>query len=120
MIFNATGYDDREAYITIQMGDVRRDIQLFPTKIKHIEDVEIVAKKGNPGREIMLNVVRKRDQMNQWNYPHSTEVYIKATEKIERKQKEAKNSEPKKNEVEDPFEEENPEVRQPDEPADEA
>ncbi len=112
MIFNATGYDDREAYITIQMGDVRRDIQLFPTKIKDIEDVEIVAKKGNPGREIMLNVVRKRDQMNQWNYPHSTEVYIKATEKIERKQKESKNSEPKKNEVEDPFEEERRKTQQ--------
>lgn len=112
MIFNATGYDDREAYITIQMGDVQRDIQLFPTKIKDIEDVEIVAKKGNPGREIMLNVVRKRDQMNQWNYPHSTEVYIKATEKIERKQKESKNSEPKKNEVEDPFEEERRKTQQ--------
>jgi len=106
MIFNTTGYDDREAYITIQLTDVQRDIQLFPTKIEDIESVEIVAKKGNPGREIMLNVVRKREQMNQWNYPHSTEVYIKATEKIERKQKESKNSEPKKNEAEDPFEEE--------------
>jgi len=110
LVFNTTGYDEREAYVTIQNGNTTRNIQLFPTKIEDLEEYEFVAKKSNPGREIMLKVVQKRDQINPWNYPHSTEVYIKATEKIERKGKDPKkgkqDEEPKKNTSEDPFEEE--------------
>ena len=34
--------------------------------------------------------MNKRDQINQWNYPHSVDVYIKATEKIEIKEREKK------------------------------
>lgn len=113
LIFNSTGYNERETYVMIQSVDTRRDIQLFPTKISELEDVEIVSKKGNPGREIMLNVVKKREQINPWNYPHTTEVYIKATEKIERRQKENKSEdEPKPNEVEDPFEAEKRKTQQ--------
>jgi hypothetical protein len=103
LIFTATGYDERESYVTIQFTNVARDIQLFPSKVSDIEEVEVVSKKSNPGREIMLKVVKQRDQMNQWNYPHSTDVYIKATEKIERKQGK-QNDEQKPSD--DPFEEE--------------
>ena len=103
LIFTATGYDERESYVTIQFTNVTRDIQLFPSKVSDIEEVEVVSKKSNPGREIMLKVVKQRDQMNQWNYPHSTDVYIKATEKIERKQGK-QNDEQKPSD--DPFEEE--------------
>lgn len=103
LIFSVTGYDERESYVTIQSGNTVRDIQLFPSKVADIEEVEVVAKKSNPGREIMLKVVKQRDRMNQWNYAHSTDVYIKATEKIERKH--GKQNEEQKP-SDDPFEEE--------------
>jgi hypothetical protein len=105
LIFNAPGYFERETYINIQNSDVVRDIQLFPQSINELEEVEIVAKKSNPGREIMLEVVKRRDQMNPWNKAHVTSVYIKAVETVERKVKNQKNDdEPKKNTPDDPFE----------------
>lgn len=104
LIFRASGYEERESYVTISYSDEKRDIQLFPQKVDDIDEVEIVAKKSNPGREIMLKVVKKRDQMNPWNYPHSVEAYIKATEKIERKG--AKNANEESKPSNDPFEEE--------------
>ncbi len=103
LVFNATGYDDRETYVVISNAATTRDIQLFPSKVEDLEEFTVSTKKSNPGREIMLKVVAKRDQISQWSYPHSSEVYIKATEKIERKNKGQKTDE--KSEV-DPFEEE--------------
>ena len=87
LVFRATGYTEREAYVTIQSKEARRDIQLFTESVTDIDEVEIVAKHTNRGREIMLEVVKKREQINPWNYPHSTEVYIKATEEIDRQAK---------------------------------
>lgn len=106
LVFSAPGYDDRESYVTVNTSDVVRNIQLFPTKIKDFEDVEASAKKSNPGREIMLEVVRRREQINPWNYPHKVDVYIKATEKITRTGGKKKNDEkpPTTTEIEDPFE----------------
>lgn len=101
LVFNSTGYDEREAYVYVSNGNATKDIQLFPTKIRELEGAEIVAKKSNPGREIMLEVVKIRDRINPWNYPHTTEVYIKASEKIERKSKEKEEKA-----SQDPFEEE--------------
>lgn len=110
VVFSASGYDNREAYVVISDKDQFRDIQLFPTKIQDLEDIEVSTKKTNPGRDIMLEVVKVRDRINPWNYAHSTEGYIKATEKIDRK--EPKEKEKNKNEddsnsdpsgVEDPF-----------------
>ncbi|MCE2742780.1 MAG: DUF5686 and carboxypeptidase regulatory-like domain-containing protein [Fluviicola sp.] len=97
LVFSAVGYDDRESYISINNSDIKKDMQLFPTKIQSLDDVDIVAKKTNPGREIMLKVVAKRDSINPWNYPHSCDVYIKATEKIDYKvnEKKAKKEEKK-------------------------
>ena len=120
LVFSAVGYDDRESYISINNSDIKKDMQLFPTKIQSLDDVDIVAKKTNPGREIMLKVVAKRDSINPWNYPHSCDVYIKATEKIDYKvndkkaKKEEKKAAEKKEELNstdpievnaDPFEE---------------
>ena len=85
IIFRAVGYEEREAYVTVRNQAVVKDIQLFEDGIGAIEEVEISSKKSNVGRNMMLKVVEKRDQINPWNYPHSTEVYIKATEEIERK-----------------------------------
>lgn len=106
LVFSATGYEDRESYIVINPMDTKRDIQLFPVKVRELEGFDMTAKKTNPGREIMLKVVEKRDQINPWNVPHTVDVYIKATEKITRtgkeKAKEADNADGKA--IEDPFE----------------
>lgn len=109
VIYNALGYDDREAYVSVRQVNIVRDIQLFPTKINEFDDVEASAKKSNPGRDIMLEVVKKREQINPWNYPHKVDVYIKATEKITRTGKE-KESKKKEEDPIDPFENEAKEI----------
>ncbi len=108
VVFSASGYDNREAYVVINEKDQIRDIQLFPTKIQDLEDIEVSTKKTNPGRDIMLEVVKVRERINPWNYAHSTEGYIKATEKIDRKapKEKDKNQEETTNDpsgVDDPF-----------------
>jgi hypothetical protein len=82
LVFTATGYEDREAYVTISKGGALRDIQLFPADVKALDNVVVSAQKSNPGRDIMLQVVKIRDRINPWNYPHTVDVYIKASEKI--------------------------------------
>ncbi|MFZ9029360.1 MAG: DUF5686 family protein, partial [Crocinitomicaceae bacterium] len=108
LVVTATGYDTREAYVVINEANIQKDVQLFPTSLMDLESVEVSAKKSNPGREIMLKVVAKRDTIDMWNYPHTTQGYIKATEKIVRKEK--KNRKKKDEEenldpsgMEDPF-----------------
>jgi len=113
LVIGANGYYERESYVSINDQPVTRDVQLFAISINELQGVEITAKKSNPGREIMLKVVEKRDQINPWQYPHTVDVYIKATEKLDRKIKEEK---PKKSAddeavtspdgIVDPFEEE--------------
>ena len=107
VIYTATGYDDRELYVVVNDKDQVRNMQLFPTKFQDLQDVEITTKKTNPGRDIMLEVVKIRDRINPWNYPHSVEGYIKATEKIDRKEpKNKENSEDQNSDpsgLEDPF-----------------
>ncbi len=110
LVISSAGYDERETYVTISESDVKRNVQLFPTKIQDMEDIDISVKKTNPGRDIMLEVVKVRDRINPWNYPHSVEGYIKANEKIERKDKPKSNKEKKEEEenldpsnIEDPF-----------------
>ena len=87
LVITAMGYEDRETYISIGDANITRDIQLFPIKIQDMEDVVVSAKKSNPGRDIMLKVVQKRDTINLWNYPHSCEGYIKATETLNQREK---------------------------------
>lgn len=110
LVITAMGYDPQEAYVLIDDATIEKNVRLSPTKIQEIEDVEASAKKSNPGREIMLEVVKRRDQFNPWNYPHSVEGYIKATEKIDRKEEKEKKSKRQKEEettdpdgIQDPF-----------------
>ncbi len=108
LVFTALGYEDRESYIIINEQQQQRDIQLFPAKIQDLGDVDIATKRTNPGREIMLEVVKIRDQINPWNYNHTVEGYTKATEKIDRKEKdEKKKSEENNRSIDDPFEDGN-------------
>jgi hypothetical protein len=108
VIFTATGYDDRELYVVVNDVDQVRNMQLFPTKFQDLSDVEVSTKKTNPGRDIMLEVVKVRERINPWNYAHSVEGYIKATEKIERKEPKNKDQEASDETdptgLEDPFE----------------
>ena len=87
LVISSPGYEDRETYISIGDNNLSRNIQLFPSKVNELEEFEFTAKKSNPGRDIMLKVIEKRDTINLWNYPHTCEGYIKATEKIEYKAK---------------------------------
>ncbi|MFY7943730.1 MAG: carboxypeptidase-like regulatory domain-containing protein, partial [Crocinitomicaceae bacterium] len=68
LVFSAVGFQDREAYVSINNLDIVRDIQLFPLKVQELQVVEVTAKKINPGREIMLEDFKKREQNNHWNY----------------------------------------------------
>ena len=112
IVFNAQGYQERESYIVVNEQGIRRDIQLFPLKINELEDIEVSVKKSNPGRDIMLNVVKIRDKINPWNYPHTVDVYIRASEKVDRKEEENKKEGKKKKKkeaiptpptIDDPF-----------------
>lgn len=114
LVITALGYDERESYVVMNDQPVKRDIQLFPTKIQDLEDIDVAVKKSNPGRDIMLNVVKIRDQINPWNYAHTVDGYIKATEKLDRSEKEKKDKEKadkkkdkeekeETNDIEDPF-----------------
>lgn len=87
LVVSANGYYDREAYVSISDKEEVKDILLFVISVNELQSVEITAKKSNPGREIMLKVVEKRDQMNLWRYPHAVDVYIKATEKLDREER---------------------------------
>ena len=68
LVFSATGFDTREAYVSINESNIVKNMQLFPSKIQDLEAVNITTKRTNPGREIMKKVVAKRDQINLWNY----------------------------------------------------
>lgn len=111
LVFTATGYENREAFVGMGDHPVQKDMQLFPIQLKEFESVEVTAKKTNPGREIMLKVVEKRDSINMWNSAHTCDVYIKASEKINREIKAEKAGKRKKEEeettdpggIEDPF-----------------
>ncbi|MEN9699416.1 MAG: hypothetical protein RLZZ301_614 [Bacteroidota bacterium] len=83
LIFTAPGYQERESYLGMADNEQRRDIQLFPMKVSEMNDITVVAKKTNVGRDKIMKVVEKREQINQWNYSHTTDVYIKASEQRE-------------------------------------
>lgn len=110
LVVQANGYEDREVFIGMTDAEMTRNIFLLPINVKELGEVGIVAKKTNPGRDIILKVVEKRDTINMWKYPHSTDVYIKTVEKINRdaassstkKGKTQASVDPNK-EIEDPF-----------------
>ncbi|MBL1281390.1 MAG: carboxypeptidase-like regulatory domain-containing protein [Fluviicola sp.] len=99
LVISSSGYINKEAYITVDDHEVTQNFSLEPIKIQDLENMSVSAKKGNPGRDIMLKVVAKRDQINPWNYPHSVNGYIKATEKIDRKEEKEKSKRKKKKET---------------------
>lgn len=100
-IFQATGYETKEIFLTIHKGENTQNVQMLPMRLQDIEEVEISGSKKNPGREIILKVVRKKDSLDFNQYPYRCQVYIKATEKIDRIKGEEKSSKKKKKEETD-------------------
>ena len=100
LVITSMGYETKEAYVMIEDKTVEKNYVMLPIKIQEFDNISVSAKKSNPGRDIMLKVVEKRDLINAWNYPHTVQGYIKATEKIERKEKEEKKKNKKVNDDE--------------------
>lgn len=109
LVFQAVGYEEREIFIGMADQEQKRDVFLLPNNIKNTGEIEVIAKRTNPGRDIILKVVEKRDSINQWKLPHSCEVYIKSVERIDKnaKSKESKKEKKEKlvapQEIDDPF-----------------
>ena len=107
LIVTAEGYEERETYIMISEKSIQRDVQLFPKKINEIGEIRVSTKKTNPGRDILLKVIEKREKISQWSTPHNVTVYIKASEKVTYKDKNKKGKDKTDaSGIEDPFEEE--------------
>lgn len=94
LVFSSPGFETRESYMSINENAVVKDIQLFPSNIQELDAVNVSSKRSNPGRDIMKKVVAKRDAINLWNYPHKVNVYIKAKEKILRKNSRIQDADP--------------------------
>lgn len=111
LVFQAMGFDDREAYIAVTDRNQTRDMQMFPARLNEYEEIEIEAKRGNPGRDIIKNVVDKKDIIDHNNYPYITDVYIKAKGETDY---EEKKDDTNKEEIEgeDPFENEQKQQQQ--------
>lgn len=103
LIFQALGYEDREAYVAIRDRNVIRDMQMFPERLKEYESVEIQAKKGNPGRDIIKKVVDIKDRIDHNQFPYSAEVYIKAKGETDYEEKKKDNTNKEDDDNEDPF-----------------
>jgi len=108
LLTQVTGYEPAESYVAVINSNIVINVQVFPKSILEIEKVEVSAKKSNPGRDIILKVVKNRGRMNPWKVPHSVDVSIKATEQIERSEKENDKGKKKKKkksntEVEQPL-----------------
>lgn len=110
LIVQAIGYEDREVYVGMGDSEQKRNVFLLPYKFTEFGEVQVVAKRTNPGRDIILKVVEKRDTINPWKFPHSCEVYIKSVERIDKQTQDGKASKKKNREeitasqdIEDPF-----------------
>ncbi len=101
VIITTTGYSNHEYYLAMGDFPIVENFSLSPAKIQEIIDMEVSVKKSNPGRDIMLEVVKRREQINQWNYPHKVEVYTRATEKIIREEENKEDSKGKKKKAEE-------------------
>lgn len=85
MVYQAMGFEPRDLFVAVKAGSNTKNVQLFPLSINELEEFTFSAKKGNPGREIIIKVVEKKDQLDFNQFPHSVDAYIKAWEKIDRK-----------------------------------
>ncbi len=80
LIFSAIGYESREYYLAVTDVNQQLNMQLFPEKIKNIDDFEISVKRRNIGREIVLKTVAIKHQIDHNKSPYQCDVYIRATD----------------------------------------
>ncbi|WP_107038422.1 DUF5686 family protein [Brumimicrobium mesophilum] len=78
MVFSATGYETREHYMIIREEENMLNIQLFPVEVKDLEEFDFTSKRRNVGREIVMKSVERKSKFDYNQYPHTSEVYIRA------------------------------------------
>lgn len=80
LVFQAMGYEQKEVFAIVKEGENKLDVQLYPMKVNDLDEFYFSTKKTNPGRDIMLKVVEKKDQIDHNQFSYSCDVYIKAKE----------------------------------------
>ncbi|RYM32364.1 carboxypeptidase-like regulatory domain-containing protein [Brumimicrobium glaciale] len=78
MVFSALGYETREHYMIVRETENIQNIQLFPIKIKDLEEYDFSVKRRNVGRDIVLRTVEKKNQFDYNQFPYTSDVYIRA------------------------------------------
>jgi hypothetical protein len=85
MVYQAMGFEPRDLFVVVRPGENTKNVQLFPISINELDEFTFTAKKSNPGRDIIKNVVEIKDKLDYNQFPYTAEIYIKAWEKIDRK-----------------------------------
>jgi hypothetical protein len=81
LVIDYPGYERKTDFWGVEEKEIHRLIQLTPLQVQEIQDMEVSTKRTNPGRDIILKVVERRDTISQWAYPHKVDVYTRATDK---------------------------------------
>lgn len=78
LVFSAMGYENREFYLVVGEATKEVNIQLFPVKVKDLEEFDFSQKRRNIGREIVMRTVGIKNKLDYNQYPHICDVYIRA------------------------------------------
>src|SRR5690554_5176029 len=78
LVFSAMGYENREFYLVVGEATKEVNIQLFPVKVKDLEEFDFSEKRRNIGREIVMRTVGIKNKLDYNQYPHICDVYIRA------------------------------------------
>ncbi|MFT7345029.1 MAG: hypothetical protein ACI9XP_001623 [Lentimonas sp.] len=91
LVIDFPGYERRSEFWGVENTEIHRILELSPLQVQDLQDMEVSTKRTNPGREIILKVIERRDTISQWAYPHKVEVYTRATDiNIERPESDRK------------------------------
>lgn len=78
MVFSALGYETREHYMIVRETENIQNIQLFPVKIKDLDEYDFSVKRRNVGRDIVMKTVEKKNQFDYNQFAYTSDVYIRA------------------------------------------
>ena len=84
IIYSSVGYQTKIVLVKLENKEVVQNILLPSDQVK-LEEVVIKASKRNPAYEIIRKVMDNRDRYLKDAAPYQCELYIKATETIEKK-----------------------------------
>jgi len=100
MVFSMIGYETQVVQVTVRTGDVVKNIWLKPENQK-LDELVIRARRKDPAYEIIQYAIENREKNQRILNAYSCDVYIKAREMVETKEKqvEEKSQEDAVNEV---------------------